>query len=104
MQATFPSHVRRLDASDAGAGGMSDDPIDRLAYELVAAFRVRPGDLVLCVAGERLPARLRVLEGDGLVQLDTSAACPPESIERSGDLPIGAALVSGYLIGRVESP
>jgi cation transport ATPase len=100
VQPTLPSHVRRLDASDSDGA----DPIDSLAYELVPAFRLRAGDLVLCVAGEELPADVRVVEGEGLARASTAAASPsPQAVIPGMQLPLGATLVSGYVIARLES-
>src|SRR4029078_4967716 len=46
------THVRLLDAQEPDHEG----PIDKLAFELVLATRLKPGDLVLCTAGDVVPA------------------------------------------------
>ena len=53
------SHVRLLDASHPEHSG----PIDMLAYEIALVSSLKPGDLVLCAAGERIPVDGVVIEG-----------------------------------------
>ena len=81
------THVRRLDASDAGYEG----PIDKLAFELVLAARLKAGDLVLCTAGDVVPA-------DGIVIEGTATIAHGSPLVRRGTL-----LDSGYLVLRVAA-
>lgn len=78
------SHVRLLDASGAEYEG----PIDKLAFELVLVTRLKPGDLVLCTAGDVVPA-------DGIVVEGTPTAAVGPFVRRGMQLP------SGYIVLRV---
>ena len=81
------THVRLLDASQADYEG----PIDKLAFELVLATRLKAGDLVLCTAGDVVPADGVVIEGTA-------------SITNDGHLVRrGTHLASGYIILRVAA-
>ena len=81
------THVRRLDASEADYDG----PIDKLAFELVLASRLKAGDLVLCTAGDVVPA-------DGVIVEGTALIATGRSLVRRG-----TRLVSGYIVLRVAA-
>ena len=72
-----PTHVRLLDASRTEP----PEPIDRLAYEVRLAASLRPGDLILCTAGEVIPADATVVDGSGTL--------------------IGRCVVAGWLVLRI---
>jgi cation transport ATPase len=78
------SHVRLLDASDPEHSG----PIDKLAYEIALASSLKSGDLVLCAAGECIPADGVVIEGTADVG---------EHVARGDSVP------AGYVVLRVTA-
>jgi len=80
------THVRRLDASEADYDG----PIDKLAFELVLATRLRVGDLILCTAGDVVPA-------DGVVVEGTANMASGPLVRR------GTRLASGYIVLRIAA-
>ena len=55
--------ARRLDASDGGA-------INLLEFEMVLASTLHDGDLILCTAGEVIPANGEIV--DGVASMDES--------------------------------
>jgi len=81
------SHVRLLDASGAEYEG----PSDKLAFELVLVTRLKPGDLVLCTAGDVIPADGIVVEGTAM------AAVGGPFVRRGTQLP------AGYIVLRVAA-
>jgi hypothetical protein len=81
------THVRRLDASEAGYEG----PIDKLAFELVLVTRLKAGDLVLCTAGDVIPADGVVIEGTAEIANGTPLVLR------------GTRLTSGYIVLRVAA-
>jgi hypothetical protein len=87
------SHVRLLDASasNSPAEAEYEGPIDKLAFELVLATRLRPGDLVLCTAGDVIPR-------DGIVVEGTALGVPGAPFVRRG-----TRLLSGYIVLRVAA-
>ncbi len=80
------THVRRLDASEADYDG----PIDKLSFELVLATRLRAGDLILCTAGDVVPA-------DGVVVEGTADTVVGPLVRR------GTRLASGYIVLRIAA-
>lgn len=97
MLATRPSHVRRLDASDARGEGT----IDKLAFEIVRTSSLNEGDFVLCVAGDVIPIDGVVVEGravfDGGRARDAAAGhiVVPGAGCRVSE---GMRLTAGYLV------
>ena len=83
------THVRLLDASETGSEG----PIDKLAFELVLATRLKPGDLVLCTAGDVIPVDGVVIERGGTATITNDGPL----VRR------GMRLASGYIILRVAA-
>lgn len=61
--AQWETLVRRLDASDGGA-------INILEFEMLPASALRDGDLVLCTAGDAIPANGEIV--DGVASMDES--------------------------------
>jgi high-affinity K+ transport system ATPase subunit B len=102
MLGNRPSHVRRLDASDADP----EAPIDKLAYEIVLTSRLSVGDLVLSTAGEVVPISGVVVEGRAAVN-DADAAdwqrSPPVLILPGVLIQQGTHVVSGYVVVRVAT-
>ena len=92
------THVRLLDASEPDHEGL----IDKLAFELVLATRLKPGDLVLCTAGDVVPADGVVVEG--LATIDDGSRTPsPIVTARRLLVRRGTHLASGYIILRVAA-
>ncbi len=100
MPGVFPSHVRLLDASAPGYEG----PIDKFAFEIVLARRLRADDLVLCVAGDVIPASGVVVEGVAVIE---EAGAPTWPLSRQAFIGPGMAIQGGirvcsdYLVFRV---
>jgi len=92
------THVRLLDASQADYEG----PIDKLAFELVLATRLKAGDLVLCTAGDVVPADGVVIEGMATIE-DGSQPTSPIITARRLLVRRGTHLASGYIILRVAA-
>jgi high-affinity K+ transport system ATPase subunit B len=91
-----------LDASEPGADG----PIDKLAFELVLRSRLKAGDLVLCTAGDCVPADGVVVEGIASVAERGSVDSEPGSAPLTGPqlrVQRGLQLLSGYLVVRVAA-
>jgi high-affinity K+ transport system ATPase subunit B len=100
MLANRPSHVRRLDASDADP----EAPIDKLAYEIVLTARLNAGDLVLCTSGEIIPMTGVVVEGRAAINDADSAdwhLSPPVLTLPGLLIQQGTHLVSGYVVVRI---
>jgi K+-transporting ATPase ATPase B chain len=92
------THVRLLDAQEPDHEG----PIDKLAFELVLATRLKPGDLVLCTAGDVVPADGVVVEG--MATIDDGGQTPsPIVTARRLLVRRGTHLASGYIILRVAA-
>ena len=92
------THVRLLDASEAGHEG----PIDKLAFELVLTARLRAGDLVLCTAGDVVPVDGVVVEGMATIDEGGQAAFPILTA-RQALVRRGTRLASGYIVVRVAA-
>jgi K+-transporting ATPase ATPase B chain len=90
------THVRLLDASDPSYVG----PIDKLAFEIVLARRLKAGDLVLCTAGDVVPADGLVIEGQASIA-DGESAGSAVATARQSLIRRGSHLLSGYLVLRV---
>lgn len=93
------THVRLLDASEPDHEGL----IDKLAFELVLATRLKAGDLVLCTAGDVVPADGVVVEG--LATIEDGGRRGPSPIVTARRLLVrrGTHLASGYIILRVAA-
>lgn len=101
MLGICPSHVRRLDASDRD----DQEPIDKLAFEIVLASSLNDGDLVLCTEGDFVPMDGLVV--DGRATIDESPRRSPEPsppVITAAGLRIrqGTRLRSGYVVVRVQ--
>ena len=92
------THVRLLDASEADHEG----PIDKLAFELVLATRLKAGDLVLCTAGDVVPADGVVVEGMATIE-DGGETTSPIVTARRLLVRRGTHLASGYIVLRVAA-
>lgn len=92
------THVRLLDASEPDHEGL----IDKLAFELVLATRLKPGDLVLCTAGDVVPADGVVVEGMATIGDDGQSSSPIVTARRLL-VRRGTHLASGYIILRVAA-
>ena len=92
------THVRLLDASQADYEG----PIDKLAFELVLATRLKAGDLVLCTAGDVVPRDGVVIEGMATIK-DGDQTTSPIVTARRLLVRRGTHLASGYIILRVAA-
>ena len=101
MLGTFPSYVRRLDASDRN----DDGPIDKLAFEIVLASSLKVGDLVLCTRGEVIPLDGLVVEGRATIA-DGRRGNPTKltPVLTGAGLRVrqGTRLASGHVVVRVE--
>jgi len=95
------THVRLLDASEPG----SDGPIDKLAFEIVLRSRLKAGDLVLCTAGDCIPADGVVVEGvASIAEGDSTAGEPIQSLTGPRlRVQRGRQLVTGYLVVQVAA-
>lgn len=91
-----PTHVRRLDRAD-----------DRLSGEVTLVARLLDGDCILCVAGDVIPCRGRVVDGLATVRHSASEAPPNErrqSVLRWGSaVRPGMTVLSNFVIVRVGS-
>jgi potassium-transporting ATPase ATP-binding subunit len=92
------THVRLLDASEADYEG----PIDKLAFELVLVTRLKAGDLVLCTAGDVVPADGVVIEGMATIA-DGGQTTSPIVTARRLLVRRGTHLASGYIVLRVAA-
>jgi len=91
----LPSYVRRLDVPDPDDEG----PICKLGFDLVLLSSLAPGDLVLCCAGDAVPADGSIIEGDGCFE-DAGGFQRPQGA-RSARVAAGTLVRTGYLILRV---
>jgi K+-transporting ATPase ATPase B chain len=100
MSANWPTHVRLVDAPEPGQEG----PIDKLAFEIALTASLKHGDLVLCVAGDIVPAGGVVVEGVATIE---DARAPHSTDEcpvftgRGLLVRPGTRLRSGYVVLRV---
>ena len=98
MMMPMSTHVRLLDASEADHEG----PIDKLAFELVLVTRLKAGDLVLCTAGDVVPADGVVVEGMATIENDGQTTSPIVTARRLL-VRRGTHLASGYIVVRVAA-
>jgi len=94
---TLPCYVRRLDAPDPEDSG----PISKFGFDLVLSSSLAPGDLVLCCAGELVPADGSIVEGVMCFE-HAPGASPILAARSSRRVLAGTRLRSGYLILRVD--
>jgi high-affinity K+ transport system ATPase subunit B len=96
------THVRLLDASEPGFDG----PVDKLAFEMVLASRLKAGDLVLCTEGDFVPADGVVVEGIASIAERGVAEDGVDGAPLTGPrlrVQRGLRLLSGYLVVRVAA-
>jgi len=94
---TLPCYVRRLDAPDPEDSG----PISKFGFDLVLSSSLASGDLVLCCAGDLVPADGSIVEG--VMRFEHAPeATPILAPPSSGRVAAGTRLRSGYLILQVD--